>query len=42
MIDNLNEINNKGIRKILNRQKRKYIKGKNIYCIHDKKNYDLK
>jgi len=42
MIDNLNEINNKGIREFLNRQKGKYIKNKSIYCVHDNKNYDVK
>jgi hypothetical protein len=42
MIDNLNVIENKGIREFLKQQKKKYIKGGKVLCIHNKNLYDVK
>lgn len=42
MINNLKLIKDKGIRKFLRQQKKKYIKDQKVLCIHNKKYYDLK
>lgn len=36
MIENLNMIKDKGIREFLKKQKKKYVKGKKIFCVHKK------
>ena len=41
MIDNLNLINNKGVREFLRQQKNKYIKNNKILCVHNKKYFDI-
>lgn len=41
MIDNLNQIENKGIRFFLAQQKKKYQKGNKIICVHNKKIYKI-
>lgn len=42
MIENLDLINSKGIREFLRKQKKKYIKGKTIFCVHKKDYHNLK
>ena len=39
MIDNLNMIEDKGIREFLKQQKNKYQKANKVLCVHDKKFY---
>ena len=41
MIDNLNEIEQKGIRRFIESEEKRWIKNGKIFCVHDKKYYDL-
>ena len=42
MMDNLNTISKKGIKEFLKQQKKKYQKGNDILCVHDKEIYKIK
>ncbi|MFC2159620.1 DUF3795 domain-containing protein [Actinomycetota bacterium] len=42
MIDNLDNIEKDGIRKYINSEKDRWIKGDSILCVHDKKYYKMK
>jgi hypothetical protein len=42
MIDNLNYIEKNGIRKFIGKERKKWIKGEKVLCIHDKMYYSLK
>ena len=41
MINNLEIIDKDGIRKLINIEKEKWIRGNEIYCVHHKKYYEL-
>jgi hypothetical protein len=41
MIDNLNNIEKKGIRKFIKQEENKWIKGNKIFCVHNKKYFDI-
>lgn len=41
MINNLKFIEEKGIKKFLEKQKKKYTKGNKVFCIHNKEYYDI-
>ena len=42
MIDNLENIEKNGIRKFINDEKGKWIRGNEIFCVHNKNYYELK
>ena len=42
MIDNLKFIEKNGIRKFIINEKKRWIKGNKIFCVHKKKYYDLR
>ena len=39
MIENLENIRKNGIRKFINKEKKRWIKGNKIFCVHNKKYY---
>lgn len=41
MIDNLNYIEKEGIRKFIKKENKTWIKGNKIFCIHNKKYFDV-
>jgi len=42
MIDNLEFIDQNGVKNFLQNEEKKWIKGNKIFCVHDKKHYELK
>ena len=42
MIENLENIKKRGIRKFINGEKKRWIKGNKIFCVHKKRYFDLK
>ncbi len=42
MINNLNDIEKNGIRSFLKQEEKRWIKGNKIFCVHDKKYYEIK
>jgi hypothetical protein len=42
MIENLENIKKLGIRKFIEKEKKRWIKGNQIYCVHKKQYYSLK
>ena len=42
MIENLENINKLGIRKFIEKEKKQWIKGNQIYCVHHKQYYSFK
>jgi len=42
MIENLENISQNGIRKFLASEKKRWVKGNRIFCVHHKKYYDMK
>lgn len=42
MIENLGDIEKKGIRKFIKQEEKRWIKGNKIFCIHNKKYYTIK
>jgi hypothetical protein len=41
MIDNLNNIEKEGIKGFIEMEKKKWINGNRIFCVHDKKYYEI-
>lgn len=41
MIENLENIDEKGIRKFLKQEKKRWVKGDKVFCVHHKKYYDI-
>jgi hypothetical protein len=42
MIENLESIKKLGIRKFIEKEKKRWIKGNKIYCVHNKQYYQIK
>ncbi len=42
MIDNLENIHKKGVKKFIDMQEKKYFKRGKVFCVHNKKYYDIK
>ena len=42
MIENLEYIRENGIRKFVKNEKKRWMKGKKVFCVHNKKYYDIK
>jgi len=42
MIENLENIKKLGIRKFIEKEKKRWIKGNQIFCVHNKQYYSIK